>query len=122
GLPADVPPQGSGRHAQRPAGVGGHAGNLRHAGSWRRGDLVTSIFARKRHPETLVYVVLVLWLIGYPGRAIAFATGLRPKQVEGIVQGSEYGNRAGMSDPERAEKLAELAKIRFDDNGQPLDA
>lgn len=82
---------------------------------------MTSIFSRQRHPDSLVYVVLVLWLIGYAERAIAVAAGLRSKQVSGIVHNSEYRNRAGMSDEERAERLKELAAIRFDDAGRPLD-
>jgi hypothetical protein len=82
---------------------------------------VTSVFARRRHPESLVYVVLVLWLIGHAERAIAAAAGLRRKQVSGIVHNSEYRNRAGMTDVERAERLGELRAIRFGDDGRPLD-
>lgn len=82
---------------------------------------MTSVFARRRHPESLVYIVLVLWLIGHSRRAIARATNLRREQVAGIVHNSEYRNRAGMTDVERAEKLDELRAIRFGDDSQPLD-
>lgn len=82
---------------------------------------MTSIFTRQRHPDRIVYIVLVLWLTGHTLRAIAAAAGLRTKQVSGIVGNSEYRNRADMSDRERLAKLLELKAIRFE-NHTALDA
>lgn len=75
---------------------------------------------RRRHGDSVKYVVCVLWLIGYSERMIASVLSLRPKQVAGIVTRSEYGGRSGMSDQIRAEKLKELESVRIED-GVSLD-
>ncbi len=62
----------------------------------------------------------MLWVIGHSQRAIAYVTGLRVKQVGGIVDKSEYRNRSAMADQERRRLLLELKDIRMDD-GFPLD-
>ena len=73
-----------------------------------------------RHTLRDCYTVWVLWLIGYPARAIGSAMGMRTKSVAGIIQNSAYANRAAMCDVERASLLAQLEAARFE-NGQPID-
>lgn len=84
---------------------------------------MSALFRRQRHSDRVTYIIFVLWLIGHPERAIAAAAGLRRKQVAGVIQNSEYRNRAGMSNAERQAKLDELAAIRVDEaSGALLDA
>ncbi|EJB02918.1 hypothetical protein Rleg9DRAFT_1733 [Rhizobium leguminosarum bv. trifolii WSM597] len=75
---------------------------------------------RSHHGDRVKYVAYVLWLIGYPERAIALALSLRTKQVAGIIHRSEYSGRSHMTDQERKEKLKELEEIRLD-QGEPID-
>lgn len=75
---------------------------------------------RKRHSDSVKYVVCVLWLIGHSERTIAGVLSLRRKQVAGIITRSDYAGRSTMTDHERAEKLKELRDIRFDED-YPLD-
>lgn len=79
-------------------------------------------YRRFRHDDRTIYVVYVLWIIGYSQRAIAVALRLRSKQVAGIIHNSGvYRDRAAMTDSERAQRLSDLRAIRFDENGTPLD-
>ncbi|MBR2689211.1 MAG: hypothetical protein IKE42_15265 [Aquamicrobium sp.] len=78
-------------------------------------------FRRRRHDDAVRYIVYVMWLVGYSQRSIAFALSMRTKQVAGIIQNSEYRDRASMSDGDRAIKLGELQVIRLDDAGDKLD-
>lgn len=72
-------------------------------------------FSRDRYPTEALFVVSVLWLVGFSHRTIAKSCGLRPKQVAGMVRAAGYENRAAMSDEERQQKLDELEKVRVDD-------
>lgn len=76
---------------------------------------------RRRHTDPQRYTILVLWLIGFSERSIADVLMMRPKQISGIVNRSEYRDRSGMTDDERQELLDELFQIRLDENGDPLD-
>ena len=79
------------------------------------------VFRQTRHPERTRYIVYVLWLVGFSQRAIATATGLRTKQVSGIIEGSIYKDRAAMDDAFRQRCLSDLKAIRFDEQGKALD-
>ena len=79
-----------------------------------------AFYRATRHTLRDCYTVWVLWMIGYPARAIAAAMGMRVKSVAGIIQNSAYANRAAMCDAERARLLAELEAARFE-NGKPID-
>ncbi|MBN9235143.1 MULTISPECIES: hypothetical protein [Phyllobacteriaceae] len=79
------------------------------------------IFRRRRHDDAVRYVTYVMWLVGYSQRSIAFALGMRTKQVAGIIENSEYRARSSMSDEDRTAKLSELEAIRLDDAGAKLD-
>jgi hypothetical protein len=75
---------------------------------------------RRRHADPEKYMVYVLWLIGYSQRSIAITLQLRTKQVAGIIDRSDYRNRAIMTDQERRSLLYELKEVRYED-GIPLD-
>jgi len=76
---------------------------------------------RQKHSETTIYIVYVLWVIGYTQKAIAGVVGLSKAQVAGIVDASAYANRAAMSESDRTDHLADLWAIRFDAKGVSLD-
>lgn len=73
-----------------------------------------------RHREEDRYIVSVLWVIGFSIGSIARVTGLRQKQIAGIINRGEYANRTAMSDAERTERLRELYQVR-EIGGKPLD-
>lgn len=75
---------------------------------------------KRRHGESMKYIVYVLWLIGYSERSISIILEMRPKQVAGIIGRSDYRNRSIMTDQERRTLLEELREIRFE-NGVPID-
>lgn len=77
------------------------------------------VFRRRKHDDRVLFVVSVLWLVGYSQRMIATSTGLRPKQVAGIIRAAGYENRAGMTDEERQAELHDLEAVRID--GGALD-
>ena len=79
------------------------------------------LFRRMRHSDRDCYTVYVLWMIGYPARAIGSALGLRTKQVAGIIHNSEYKSRATMTDEEIRAVLADLERNRYDEQGWPID-
>jgi hypothetical protein len=79
------------------------------------------LFRKMRHSDRDCYTIYVLWMIGYPARAIASALGLRVKQVAGIIHNSEYKNRAAMTDEEIRAVLADLERNRYDEQGWPID-
>ena len=75
---------------------------------------------QKRHADPDKYVCYVLWIIGHSERTISIVTGLRRKQVAGIIGRSDFKNRAAMTDKERRIHLRDLEEVRFED-GVPLD-
>lgn len=79
------------------------------------------IFRRRQHDENDRYIIYVMWLVGYSQRLIAFALKMRSKQIAGIIQNSDYRDRASMSDDDRADRLAELEAIRIGECGAKLD-
>lgn len=74
-----------------------------------------------KHSERTNFIVWCLWLIGFSERSIGQVTGLRRKQVSGLVGRSPYSNRSAMSDEDRQEKLYELLQIRVQEDGSTLD-
>lgn len=73
-----------------------------------------------RHREADRYIVSVLWVIGFSIGSIARVTGLRQKQIAGIINRSEYANRTEMTDEQRRNYLRELWQVRELD-GRALD-
>ncbi|PZU18955.1 MAG: hypothetical protein DI589_23010 [Shinella sp.] len=85
-----------------------------------RSAAVAPPIGRQKHGDRERYIAYVLWLIGYPHSTIAKVLCLRKKQVGGIIDKSEYANRAALTIARRTELLKELEDVRFDD-GKPLD-
>jgi len=77
--------------------------------------------ARAGHRDATIYIVWVLWLIGFSENSIAKVLTLRKKQVAGLVGRSPYTNRSEMGDPEREAALKALLSARIDEDGRPLD-
>lgn len=73
-----------------------------------------SIVRRQRHSDVVIYIVSVLWLIGFSQRTIAGIINLRPKQVAGIIELSGYVGRADMTDAARQSELTSLEAVRID--------
>lgn len=77
--------------------------------------------ARPVHGDQTIYVVWVLWLVGFTEQQIARRIGLSKKQVAGLVARSDYSNRSAMSYEDRQQRYQDLIQARFDDGGGSID-
>ncbi|MBC6714752.1 hypothetical protein H9Q09_00950 [Aurantimonas sp. DM33-3] len=84
---------------------------------------MTKLLPQKRqtYTEKQRFIVYVLWLHGATESTAGKVAGLRKKQVAGIIARSEYTNRGAMTLDQRAAYLRELAAIRYDEQGKPVD-
>lgn len=74
-----------------------------------------------RHPESVLYTVWALWVIGFTETSIGKTVARSRKQVSGIISRSPFKNRSAMTREERQAALDNLLKIRQGEDGQPLD-
>lgn len=77
--------------------------------------------AHVRHPDHIIYCVWILWLVGFSESKIGMAVGLRKGQVSGLINQSDYRNRAAMGDEKRQDEYVKLLSKRYDKDGQPID-
>lgn len=73
-----------------------------------------------RHADADKYIVSVLWVIGFSIGSISRVTGLRQKQIAGVINRGDYANRTEMTDEQRRTFLRELWLVREVD-GAPID-
>ena len=76
---------------------------------------------RSRHSVATIYTVWLLWLFGFTESKIGQALNLRKGQVSGIINQSDYRNRADMTHDQRQKEFDDLLLKRFDQNGYPID-